>query len=128
MPPSVVAKASANPVQGNLPLVVQFSSAGTTGPTGVTLYYDWDFDDGTNIHNTPNPKHTYQKSGVYIAVLYVYDGSGKPPATASVTIGAGVPLPAPRLAPGGGAASPDPLPPLTNPLPTPRAEQNVDTT
>lgn len=32
----------------------------------------WDFGDGSQADNLPNPKHTYQSAGIYRVVLYAY--------------------------------------------------------
>ncbi|MFN0204978.1 MAG: PQQ-dependent sugar dehydrogenase [Planctomycetota bacterium] len=72
--PPVVA-ASAAPVQGAPPLLVQFNSSGTTDPDGgpSPLLYTWDFGDATTS-NLPNPAHSYPIAGSYIAKLTVSDG------------------------------------------------------
>ncbi len=56
-PPIVVAAATPN--YGPTPLVVQFSSVGTSDPEGAALTYDWDFGDSTPHSSSPNPSHTY---------------------------------------------------------------------
>ena len=71
LPP--VVSASANPTQGPTPLIVNFSSAGTSDPEGQSLIYSWDFGDGTTSA-AANPTHTYSVAGPYQARLSVSDG------------------------------------------------------
>ena len=66
LPP--VAVASASPENGNAPLTVQFSSAGSSDPDGAISAYAWDFGDG-NTSSEANPSHTYTAAGAYDAVL-----------------------------------------------------------
>jgi len=87
----IIPKASANVVQGAAPLTVQFSSAGTTGPVGQTISFDWEFDDGTPGTTQANPTHTYTNPGVYDPVLFAYDGSGNTPPTSVIEIRVGTP-------------------------------------
>ena len=78
--PPVVA-ASANPMSGTAPLVVAFSSAGSSDPEGSALSYSWTFGDGTTS-TLANPTHMYAGGGSYAARLTVSDG------TSSTTSGA----------------------------------------
>lgn len=68
-----VVKASANPNRGDVPLSVDFSSAGTVDPNGDPLSFSWDFGDGGSSTDS-NPKHTYTSPGIYKAKLTVNDG------------------------------------------------------
>ncbi len=68
-----VAKASAAPLSGLVPLIVAFSSAGSSDPEGATLTYNWAFGDG-GTSTTANPSHTYQSAGTFTAQLGVSDG------------------------------------------------------
>lgn len=70
--------------------------AGTTGPVGQTLAYDWEFDDGTPGTTEANPTHQYTRPGVYDPVLFVYDSSGNTPPTSVIEIRVGTP-PTPRI-------------------------------
>jgi ABC-type nitrate/sulfonate/bicarbonate transport system permease component len=68
---SPVAKATATPTNGDAPLNVQFSSAGSTDPDpGSTLSYHWTFGDGTTS-TAAGPSHTYTANGNYTAQLKV---------------------------------------------------------
>ncbi|MEB8330272.1 PKD domain-containing protein [Flavobacteriaceae bacterium KMM 6897] len=75
-PPTVMIGADRN--NGSLPLVVNFSSEGTTDPNGDTpLTYEWDVDgDGNTDYTVPNPTHTYTLAGTYDVQLRVDDGNG----------------------------------------------------
>ena len=68
-----VAQASANPTTGPTPLVVNFSSAGSSDPEGQPLTYAWNFGDNTTS-TAANPTHTYTIAGPYQARLTVSDG------------------------------------------------------
>ncbi len=68
-----VAQASANPTSGPTPLVVNFSSAGSSDPEGQPLSYSWDFGDASTSPAT-NPTHTYTTPGPYQVRLTVSDG------------------------------------------------------
>ena len=57
-----VAQASANPTSGPTPLVVNFSSAGSSDPEGQPLTYAWNFGDNTTS-TAANPTHTYNIAG-----------------------------------------------------------------
>ena len=54
-----VARASANPTSGGVPLNVQFTGSGSTDPNNDPLTYDWDFGDGTAHSTAVNPAHPY---------------------------------------------------------------------
>ena len=71
LPPTAIA--SANPVQGAVPLTINFSSAGSTDPEGQPLTYLWTLGDGATS-TASNPVHTYAQAGQYTARLTVSDG------------------------------------------------------
>jgi PKD repeat protein len=84
-PPTAVA--SASPTQGTAaPLIVNFSSAGSTDPEGQALTYFWSFGDGATS-TAANPTHTYSQLGVYGATLTVSDGASAASASVSITVG-----------------------------------------
>ena len=76
-----VAVSSATPVAGGVPLVVSFSSTGSSDPEGAALTYSWVFGDGSTS-TAANPSHTYQAAGNYTAQLTVSDGTNSVAATA----------------------------------------------
>jgi len=82
LPPT--AAASATPSNGDAPLNVAFSSAGSNDPDGSIVTYLWDFGDGTNGTGA-NPSHLYTSIGTYNVILTVTDNSGDSD-TASVTV------------------------------------------
>ncbi len=57
----------------NIPLTVNFSSAGSSDPEGGPLTYAWDFGDGTQS-SEQNPVKIYNTKGVYTVGLSVSDG------------------------------------------------------
>src|SRR5262249_30501188 len=68
-----IANASANVTSGVQPLMVQFSSAGTSDPDNDALTYHWDFGDGTSS-TAANPTKTYTNRGRFTVQLTVSDG------------------------------------------------------
>ena len=85
------AAASASPNAGLASLPVQFSSAGSTDPYGLTLSYSWDFGDGSPLSTDPNPSHTYGSNGTYTATLTVGNGTSSASATTQVVVGSSPP-------------------------------------
>ena len=75
---------SADPTSGDVPLVVEFSSAGTTDPDGTISTYSWDFGDGSPLVTTPDATHTYTSAGTFTATLTVKDNGNKPASTTAV--------------------------------------------
>jgi PKD repeat protein/glucose/arabinose dehydrogenase len=77
LPPTAVA--SAEPLFGPGPLLVQFSSAGSVDPEGGPLSYLWDFDNGFTS-TLPNPARLFSPAGgamvVYNVTLTVTDATG----------------------------------------------------
>src|SRR5437870_437899 len=80
-----VAKASASPASGIMPLPVNFSSDGSYDPNGTIASHYWDFADGSNSTEA-NPSHTYSLTGTYVAVLTVTDNQGAKGTSSPVTI------------------------------------------
>ena len=72
LPPSVVM--TADITRGVAPLVVHFSSSGSTDD-GVIVQRNWDFGDGeTSVEVSPT--HMYTANGVYTAKLTLVDDGG----------------------------------------------------
>jgi len=79
------ALASANPVTGAAPLVVDFDGRASSDPDmGDTLAYRWDFGDGDGASGAM-ARHTYVNAGSYAVVLTVTDREG-----ATATAGASI--------------------------------------
>jgi PKD repeat protein len=72
-PPVAVATGSAS--GGDIPLTVNFSSAGSTDPDGSLSGYLWDFGDGQSSTEA-NPTHTFTAAGQYVVSLTVTDNLG----------------------------------------------------
>lgn len=89
--PSVVA--SADKTFGPAPLVVAFSSAGSTDPDGTLVRYQWNFGDGSSSPEA-NPTHSYA-AGTYSASLTVTDNMGGTSTSAPITITATTTAPPP---------------------------------
>lgn len=70
------AMAAANPTAGSPPLLVQFSSNGTSDPNGDPFTLTWTFGDGSPSTNSPNPSHTYSTIGTFQARLIARDTGG----------------------------------------------------
>ncbi len=70
-PPVAVANAS-NSIIGVAPHQVNFSSAGSFDPEQGPITYAWNFGDGQGS-TSPNPSHTYNTPGKYLAILTVTD-------------------------------------------------------
>ena len=97
-PPTAVA--NGNPVTGQAPLPVVFSSAGSSDPEGQPLTYSWAFGDG-GTSTQANPTHTYQTAGQFTARLTVSDGATST-VSSEVTIRVGNPPTATILTPANG--------------------------
>jgi len=69
-PPGVIANFTAEPINGEAPLIVDF----TDTSTGIPTSWLWDFGDGeTSIEQ--NPSHTYLEAGHYTVSLIVANSS-----------------------------------------------------
>ncbi len=68
-----IAKASANVQSGAAPLIVKFSSSGSSDPDGKIIAWAWDFGDGSGTSLLQFPSHTYVNAGSYVASLTVVD-------------------------------------------------------
>jgi PKD repeat protein len=89
-----LAQASASPSAGVAPLLVNFSSAGSSDPDGAIASHLWDFGDG-RTSTMPNPSITYSTVGTYAVRLTVRDTLGASATSAPITISANAPLPVP---------------------------------
>jgi PKD repeat protein len=65
---------SATPIQGRVPLAVDFT-AGAVDPDGVIVNYAWTFGDG-GTSNAANPEHTFTTVGTRVVRLVVTDDDG----------------------------------------------------
>lgn len=70
--PEPDAQFSLNPINGCVPLTVQFTDASTSA---TPMLYTWYFGDGDSSH-LANPVHTYTSVGVYDVMLVVQTTSG----------------------------------------------------
>ncbi len=84
-----VARATATPDNGALPLTVSFDAAASSDPEGGALSFAWDFDgDGDTDATGSTATHTYTEAGAFSARLTVTDPAGKE-GTTTVPITAG---------------------------------------
>jgi glucose/arabinose dehydrogenase len=87
-----VARATATPSTGNVPLIVAFNGSASSDPEGQAITYAWDldgdgaFDDGTS----PTANWTYTVESTYTARLRVRDPGGLTD-TVNLPITAGAP-------------------------------------
>jgi PKD repeat protein len=72
--PVIVPNFTANLVNGQAPLCVQFTES-STGSSAVTWF--WDFGDGTNA-TVKNPSHCYNSSGNFTVTLKTAPAGGAP--------------------------------------------------
>ncbi|HKQ61775.1 MAG TPA: PKD domain-containing protein [Candidatus Polarisedimenticolaceae bacterium] len=70
-----VARATATPSGGDVPITIDFSSAGSSDPDGAVAAYAWDFGDGASSASA-RPSHQYAVGGPYVATLTVTDDRG----------------------------------------------------
>lgn len=71
-PPTV--KASADPLSGNAPLVVNVRASESVDPDGQPLSFEWDFGDGQKGAYADGT-HRYEQAGVYTAVVTVSENT-----------------------------------------------------
>jgi glucose/arabinose dehydrogenase/PKD repeat protein len=73
-----IARATANPTGGAVPLTVSLDGSGSSDPDGETLTYEWDIDgDGAFDDSTSSqPTYTYDTTGDYQVGLRVTDSQG----------------------------------------------------
>jgi len=66
-----------DPAQGEAPLQVQFSAAGSTDPDNEIVDYVWDFGDGTAPDRRMTGDHVFGAPGTYEVALTVTDATGQ---------------------------------------------------
>ncbi len=87
---SPTSRAAATPRNGQAPLTVAFSSAGSADPDqGQAIRFEWDFDgNGTTDSTAADASHTYQVNGDYTARLTVTDPTNRSTvANVPITVG-----------------------------------------
>ncbi|MGF1559210.1 MAG: PKD domain-containing protein, partial [Flavobacteriaceae bacterium] len=70
-----IAVATATPLTGSAPLIVNFNGSLSTDDA-PGLSYEWNFGDGSTLSNLVNPTHQYSVAGSYTASLKVTDAEG----------------------------------------------------
>jgi PKD repeat protein len=74
------------PYNGVANQTISFNGSGSTGPSGLTLSYAWDFGDGSSATGA-TPTHAYLSSGTYSVKLTVVDPlGGSNSATTTTTV------------------------------------------
>jgi len=58
-----IVAAQANPMNGPSPLLVSFTTNGTSDPEGGALTYSWNWDDGSPNGTGPSPTHSFSGVG-----------------------------------------------------------------
>lgn len=90
-----VAKLTASPLKGPIPLNVKFDGTGSYDTDGIIVGWIWDFGDGTitkggisseSLEAGLNPAHIFSKTGTFTVKLQVEDNTGDLSSPASVTI------------------------------------------
>lgn len=89
-----VTEFSATPLEGEVPLAVQFTDASASRPTA----WNWNFGDGSSS-TEQNPSHTYTKAGFYFVTLRTGNHFGSDGLTKSGYIEAGNPQPLTSVTP-----------------------------
>jgi PKD repeat protein len=84
-----IARATASPTSGSVPLTVAFNTEGSHDANGDALTYRWDMNgDGTADAQGPTPRFTYRTAGQHTARLTVTDATGRT-ATSGIIVLAG---------------------------------------
>lgn len=93
------------PTSGSVPLLVSFSSTGSTDPDGSIVAYLWDFKDGT-VSSNANPTKEFSVAGAYDVTLTVTDNQGATHSSeTTVTVSAGTGNQAPTAVASGSPTS-----------------------
>ncbi len=82
-----IAKASASSILGLAPLLVTFSSVGSSDPEGAPLTYNWSFGDGTANSLLASVAHTFLLEGAFPVQLTVSDGTNISSTNITVMVG-----------------------------------------
>ena len=72
---SVLVNVAADKKEGNIPLAVNFSTAGSQDVKGGRLRFDWDFGDGKRSSGA-SPKHVFKTAGFHQVKVKVSGASG----------------------------------------------------
>jgi len=86
------------PYSATRPAAVQFNGTSSYDPdSGDTIFYDWNFGDGTTHGSGPTPSHVYASSGTYTGSLVVTDNHGVSSSAVgfTVTVNAATPVAVP---------------------------------
>jgi PKD repeat protein len=83
-PQTPVARISATPLTGAVPLTVAFD-AGSSTPADGTLTFSWDFGDSATATGV-QVQHTYNATGAYTATLRAVNSAGSSMATVAITV------------------------------------------
>lgn len=93
-----IARVSASPRSGGLPLRVTFDASASADPDGDPLTYLWDFGDGTTAETaTPTTTHTFSTAALRTVTLRVRDDEGATSSASTVTVDAGNTAPVPEI-------------------------------
>ncbi len=87
-PIAPIARLTATPILGSVPLTVLFDASGSTDEDGEITQYIFIFGDGTRVESTsPTVTHTYAAAGQYDVLLNVRDDDGNGgAASTSITV------------------------------------------
>lgn len=76
--PGLEAKITADPIDGYVPLRVQFDGSGSSYPEGKIVSYEWDFgDDTAKLIGDAVIQHEYERIGSFIATMTAITSDGK---------------------------------------------------
>jgi len=81
---------SADKQSGQTPLTVNFTAT-ASDPDGNTLFYTWDFGQGTQLEGSSSRTFTYRQAGTFNVMVTVSDGQMSQSATVTVTVSEGTP-------------------------------------